>query len=123
MDAIVVKGQGVASRNILEKCPDVYQAVLGPVHLATLNLWIDGDYGRWPWGLGCDQFNDLSRRVTCSIQGVAGWVIFVEHPAPPWHDGQEHPEKTMLEVVCQKWIADVAPGTIVDLRVDLEALG
>lgn len=119
----MVKGQDIA-RGWLSQSREVYEAILGSIHPATLNVWVSGVFGSWPHRLRPSQFDASTKRVDCTVNGVEGFILWVEG-AQSYGDGdygQIYEDKSMFEIVCRVVIPDVPPGTTVLLETDLSAI-
>lgn len=125
IEALVVRGQGIAG-DLLSKSREHFEAVLGTsIHPASLNLRVDRVFESWPWRLRPSLFNEDARRLACAVSGVEGFIVFVENPAPSYnegHDWMKYPDKTMLEIICTKWVPNAPCDVTVRLETDLSAL-
>jgi hypothetical protein len=128
IDAIVVRGQGLAT-GIFTSGRAHFEAALGmPTEARSLNLCVDRVFATWPWKVSPDLFGPNARRQECTVNRVRGFVVAVESPAPIYRDeanGRKRytdPEKTMFEVVCTASVEGVRCDTTVRLATDLDAL-
>lgn len=122
---IVRPGRGVAGRDLIGPHQERWVRALGsPIHPASLNVYIAGNYGQWPWLL--DRFDETTRRTECNINDVRSFVVWLRCPGPSWNEGHDDPDcyrdDTMLQVICSRQIDDIHRHSEVAVEVDLPDL-
>jgi hypothetical protein len=135
IEALVIRGQRKAGAELIGPRQAHFERVLGsPIYPKSLNLWIDrvyeGLFGRWPWKVCAERFDENARREPCEVNGVAGFIVYAENPSTCWlenvdgerYDGGLRQDKTMLEVLCAEKIQGVDYDVMVRLEADLDAL-
>lgn len=125
LHGVVRPGKGNAGAKFIAPHLDRWERALGSaVHPASLNVYVQGNYGRWKWGLR--RFNEKSRRIECKVDGVRGFVVWLRHPGPSWNEGHDakgfYRTATMLEIVSVEKIDGVGPNSEVCIEVDVRDL-
>jgi len=122
---IVRPGRGRAGPNLIGPHQDRWERALGsPIHPASLNVYIRGHHGEWPWLL--NRFDATTRRAECYIDSIRGFIVWLRCPGPSWNEGHDDPDRykddTMLEVICTERIDGVGRHSEVAVEVDLDSL-
>ncbi len=125
LTGIVRPGQGRAGSEFIAPYKERWERALGSsIHPASLNVYVPGNFGAWPWLL--TSFDESTRRAECFIEGVPSFVVWLRCPGPSWNEGHDdehfYPNDTMLEVICSKKIEGIVRYSNVTVEVDLNAL-